>query len=68
MASQGESPYSIIDGSYFVSEIMTSAHYQWDETRKPLLHCRKTSTKSKSLYNQKKKKAQRYMNMNIHSK
>lgn len=34
MVSQGESPYSIIDRGYFVSEMMTSSCNQCGETRK----------------------------------
>lgn len=67
MVSQGEFPYSIIDRSFFVSEMMTSLHNQCDDTRKPLLHRKKTSTKSERLYNQKKM-GQRYINMNIHTR
>lgn len=69
MVSQGECPNSIIDKSYFVSEMMTSSYNQCNETRKLLLHCKKTSTKSKSTKNKRirKKKGQRYRNVNSHS-
>lgn len=54
MVSQGESPYSIIDRGYFVSEMMTSSCNQCGETRKPLLHCKKLAQRIKAYTIRKK--------------